>query len=598
MSNQIRTIVSPASQSFFMLEGEKTLKLIQGKFDYESHSDNPKFASQMAKVSEKESMTSKGSKQSVIYEVELNMDAMTFLEKLRSEGHSSLRAVPAYFMRSICIKNLNELTPLVDIYFVLKNVSQDFKKVILLEDPKSPGLNAKICLVDFLNHTSAKKALNALNCLQSPLSKILSSDKNSVHAVWCEPLVDNINEMLKLSPYCFFENLFLANYEVSEFKLFLESQLSKTSPIVIKKIRQFTNKVLVQFSDNLPTSFFDSPLIFKQKLVPVVPAMKPCINLGKYKEKITRASVHFLNEEDKKILASKFSDGINFSHHDQIKKKAEMIYNKITAEEKKEKIRKEEYTHHKRERTKEEDKREKRDRSREKKASKKDRERSEEKSQIKQTANTNSNQANPNNYLAQLTSLLMTNQNSSNVLSNLQNLSMLGNLQNILSNPNMITMLQQLMTSNSNVRDTTNSFIPSQNTPVTNKPSPSVSNQQSSQINPVYKTENQNPLYYTQPSFTNNKTFFPTQNNPSAQFPFPIQGLSNEMFMNNMQFGHIPTNIPLNIPLNIPTNIPTNIPANIPGMHPDYGLPQMPSEDGDNNLVLKKYYEYYQSMNK
>jgi hypothetical protein len=36
MSNQIRAIVSQQSQSFFMVEGEKTLKLIQGKNNNES----------------------------------------------------------------------------------------------------------------------------------------------------------------------------------------------------------------------------------------------------------------------------------------------------------------------------------------------------------------------------------------------------------------------------------------------------------------------------------------------------------------------------------------------------------------------------------
>ena len=601
MSNQMRLT---NSQSFYLVEGQKQIKLLQGNIIVIL--ENPKLGQLILRISEKESMFSSHSQQSVISEVEVNIDAFSFLEKVRGEGYPPLRAVPAYFMRSICIRNINELVPLVDVYFVLKNLSQDLKRVILVENPRSPGLNAKCCVVEFSTHLSAKKTLNSLNSLHStPLSKILASEKGSVQALWCEPLVDNIKEMLKYTPFYYFENLFVNNFDIFEFKKFLENLLIKHSTtILIKKIRQFANKVLVQFSENVPLSLFESPIIFKEKIIPCLAAMKPCLNVGKYREKVTRASAHFLHEDDKKILLSKISDTFNYTN-DPLKKKAEAVLNRLIAEEKKErpKEKKEEFSHHKRDRAKEEDF--KRERSKEKRPSKKEKERSEEKSQTRsnsQIINTNPNLSpNQSNYLAQLTGLLLNNPNSTNVISGLQNLSMLGNLQNILSNPGMLNVLQQLIANpnreNVGINSSNTNFSSSQNQQIqtqTKQSSNLPSQNQGSQINPVYnlpKTnaiENQNPMYFSQGQFQNSKQFYPNQSNSQGQFSFPMQGMPNEMFLNNLQFGQM-------------GNMPNMANMNVQGLHglQEYVMQQGQNEmENDNNLVMKKYYEYYQNINK
>ena len=197
------------------------------------------------------------------------------------------------------------------------------------------------------------------------------------------------------------------------------------------------------------------------------------------------------------------------------------------------------------------------------------------------------------NRLSQLTSLLLTNPNSTNMLSGLQNLSVLGNLQNlqnILTNPSMLTMLQQLMMTNAP------SATPQiKNIPQTNQNGHSIINTVNmppvnNQINPIYNVpktnsnsniiDQQAQMYYQNAhQYQAPKGFYQNQNNSTSQFPYQMQGMANEMYMSQMPFasmGNMP-NMP-NMPLQ------------------DFG--QNNESEMENNLMMKKYYEYYQSMNK
>ena len=114
---------------------------------------------------------------------------------------------------------------------------------------------------------------------------------------------------------------------------------TKSSKISVKRIRQFDDKVLVEFDRAVPLSLFESPFYYRERLIPVVPAMRPNLNVGKYKDRTLKASALFLNDEDKKFLSQRFASGDVYKEFKEgsetMKKKAEAIYAKISQEEKK-----------------------------------------------------------------------------------------------------------------------------------------------------------------------------------------------------------------------------------------------------------------------
>jgi hypothetical protein len=600
---------------------------------------------------EKEITYSINEKKISLIEIELTVDSLDFIEKVRNEGFSEIKLIPGNFMRTICIQNLNEISPMIDIYYALKNLTQEIKKIILLEDPCIPGINKKICIVEYNSHLYAKKALNFLNSIGSNNTSYSNQSNRNlsilftdipIDAVWCEPLVDTVKEILKKTPFAYFENLLINNYNLFEFKQYLEEKLAKggVSNLKINKLRQFANKVMVELNMSIPAFLFDSPFIYNGILIPIVPAMRPNVNIGKYKDRHFKASIHFLNDEDKKLLLSRFGDEFSF-YNESLKAKAESLYSKLLVEEKKEKIREREREREKeREKVKEKEKekgkerekdisttimtsmnlkreRDHRDKddysdrlkdikNKDRKKDRKERERSEEKERLQKTNTTpNSNlvntlQGNLNplnaNYLSQLTNLLINNPNSS-VISNLQNLSVLGNLQNILSNPALVTVLQNLANTNTNpnintqtnqINSQTNSSTPTQSKiiqqSIPSQPQTNTNNYPPSQINPIYNIPKSNieQIYYQpNPNFPPKNFYQPTG---TPQYPYQM---GPELYMNQIPYGSGMGNMGTQM-----TNLPNMT------MQPEYTInnPQE-SIEMDSNM-MKKYYEYLQNMNK
>ena len=188
--------------------------------------DNPRLSPHILRVKEKEIVFSLGPLKKCILELEVNIDAMNFIEKVRIEcsGGKIAKLIPSYFLRTICVKNINELSPLIDVYFSLKQVTPDIKKITLIEDAEVPGVNKRVCIVEYNSHVSAKKAINLINNFKytatgstSPVIGSILYNISSVEGEWCEPLVDTIKEVLKSTPFCYFQNLPVQNYDIFHF---------------------------------------------------------------------------------------------------------------------------------------------------------------------------------------------------------------------------------------------------------------------------------------------------------------------------------------------------------------------------------------------
>ena len=616
-----------------------------------------------------------------ITQIETSIDALEFMEKVISFGGtcSEIKLIPCKFMRSICIRNLNPLAPLVDIHHALKTLTQDLKNIVLVDDTEVPGVNQKLCFVEYYSFRHAKNALSVLNSqnvfhfnyssqtVNHSLLKVLSNNQ-SLEAFWCEPLVDCAKEILKNSPLIFFENLHVNNYNLFHFKQFLENYLLEKLKInfcFIKKIRQFTNKVMVEFNQ-CPEGIYDSEMFYNGRVIPIVPAMRPNSNVGKYRDKTSKASVLSMKEEDKKLLLNKFIIGEGFnSHLESIKRLADNAYNKLMAEERKEKERE-------REREKE------RERERERKSSKsnsvvrhkrhrreedgsnkykemKDGKRkkfsdssveSESRSNIdkndrsaekkitstisssvnlnQQTVSShgsaNTSLPNSNQMLSQLTSLIINNPSSANLL---QNFSALANLQSLISNPGVLTAIQQLSllnqaggglnnltnpllglmqmshpgstalsslnsnTINSNIHQKLGTQAGLLNIPNISTSASSVvnpGNNFSSPINPLYN------LHSTNGNLPENSLYFPPQNTQyGSKMPFLQQSNMNPPYNYSMNGMVGMTSNQNELYMNQPIYSNPNL--------QDYAILQGQTEQDNEAYMIKKYYEMMQSMN-
>ena len=610
-----------------------------------------------------------------ITQIETSIDTLEFIEKVKSFGgiYSEIKLIPCKFMRSICIRNVNPLAPLVDIHYALKTLTQDLKNIILVDDTEVPGINQKLCFVEYYSFHHAKNALSVLNSqnvfhfnyssqtVNHSLLKVLSNNQ-SLEAYWCEPLVDCAKEILKNSPLIFFENLHVNNYNLFHFKQFLENYLKDKLNInfcFIKRIRQFTNKVMVEFN-KCPEGIYDSEIFYDGRVIPIVPAMRPNSNVGKYRDKTSKASVLLMKEEDKKNLLNKFNIGESFnSNIESIKRLADNAYNKLIAEERKEKERERErererkrsksnsVVKHKRHRREEDGSKklkeinngkrvkfsdssaereiksnvDKNDRSDERKIT------SASSSSINLNQQTLSSQGltntaspNSNQMLNQLTSLLINNPSSANLL---QNFSALANLQSLISNPGILTAIQQLSllnqaggglnnltnpllglmqlshpnssamsgissnTINSNIHQKLCTPAGLSNIPnIINSPSPVVNpgNNFSTPINPLFNLHSGNA------NAPENSVYFPAQNNQyGSKIPYFQQSTNNQPYNYSMNglVGMTPNQNEMF--MNQPVYTNTNL--------QDYGMVQGQTEQDNEAFMIKKYYEMMHNMN-
>ena len=358
---------SPAlTSSLFILPPKQSHTTLQNSFTYiKTLIENPSIA----KYTSLSQLTSYITyDESTLYELGItNISTFDFINKLRLVS-PEIKTIPSKHIRSLIIKGVSQFVPVIDIVTVLTKTTPGLKKVYNCHIPTYPGVSQGVFLLDYLTHEHAMKALESINA-----KKKLSPIKGNIEAFVAEPLVDNVENIMKDVTRVFaFENLHIGNVNVFEFKQFIEEyvkscviedddddddgdyHMNSRSSIIVHRIRQYANKIVVEFN-KCPKMLNDVNVIeFKGENIPVKPMMKPAVNVGKYKERNYKLSVLALCDDDKgtiiKRIENDTSDNINMDREElTCRKKAEVVYAKNVAEEKKE-IEKE------RERRKEEEK--------------------------------------------------------------------------------------------------------------------------------------------------------------------------------------------------------------------------------------------------
>ena len=205
--------------------------------------------------------------------------------------------------------------------------------------------------MDFINYEYFSMAKSIL---KSPKSLNNIFDQNNIKIIECKKNRNNlIDESVNQTTALMFENMQIDHYNIMEFILYLKqyinlNNIDENNNYKISKIRQYNNRILIIF-DYIPNcikklirkgenEYLDDIAYYnyKGKNVPIIPKMKPILNLGKYKEKNVKISIHCLNQEDKKHLFSIFdkNNEKNINENYMIEKMAEKAYNNICNKDK------------------------------------------------------------------------------------------------------------------------------------------------------------------------------------------------------------------------------------------------------------------------
>ena len=242
--------------------------------------------------------------------------------------------------RTIIIKGVNPFVPLIDIYTQLIKSTDEIKKISLVHNPSFPGISLGIFQVDYIDH---KSALNAIKIINE--DKKLSMIEGNIIASFPDISIDNLNQiMIDSSHVLSFENLNINVTNALEFKNYLIQFLTinNNSNIQILKLRQYSNKIVVIFNE-IPSclkKFIDNETNFftyKSKNIPIKPMIKPIVNIGKYKEKTIKLSSFSLLENDKNRIINRIINKGKISNDEiSLKKKAEILYNQIQDDERRE----------------------------------------------------------------------------------------------------------------------------------------------------------------------------------------------------------------------------------------------------------------------
>ena len=255
-------------------------------------------------------------------------------------------------INSLMIEGLTNKIPLIDIFILLSKQVNDIKKITFFHDPINYITSNCKCQVDFENHESLLKAklilntqnLNNLFNIKEPKIRISESQLNRSNLA---------NESVSRTTALMFENMQINHVNILEFifqlKKFINSNNENDkNKYKITKLRQYSNRILVIFEPNVPEiikKFIQKgenelhPPIpyfnYKGKNIPIVPKMKPVVNLGKYKEKYIKLSAHNLDEEDRENLFAIFEKKQdNKDENLLISKMAENAFNNILNKEK------------------------------------------------------------------------------------------------------------------------------------------------------------------------------------------------------------------------------------------------------------------------
>ena len=256
-------------------------------------------------------------------------------------------------INSFMIEGLSKNIPLIDIFILLSKQVNDIKKITFYHDPINYISKNCKCQVDFANHDSLLKAKLILNA--ENLNKLLNSKEPKIRISECQLNRSNlINEAVSETTALMFENMQINNINILEFifhlKKFINSNNENNkSKYKITKVRQYSNRILVIFEPNVPENIkqflqrgeneLHPPIPYfnyKGKNIPIIPKMKPAVNIGKYKEKYIKLSVHNLNEDDRENLFSIFERNQDNNSDENLimSKMAENAFNNILNKEK------------------------------------------------------------------------------------------------------------------------------------------------------------------------------------------------------------------------------------------------------------------------
>ena len=533
---------------------------------------------------------------STIYELEFSsIPTFDFIEKIRSIS-PKVKMVPSNQIRSLIIKGVNKIIPLIDLFTVLLKVTSGVKRVTRAHCPNVPGVGQGMYQVDYSSHENAMEALVTINS-----KKKLSCIKGSIEAFVAEPLIDNLKKIMDQECSVIgFENVNANVVDVFEFKEFIEKVLSekKEENIKIKKIRQYFSKIFVEFSQS-PKCFDEyinkenSYLLYNGKNIIVKKMMKPCTNIGKYKERSIKLSTYAISDEDKNNLIMKLENKQKYLNEEQnLRRKADALYNRILQDEKreleKEREREEYSNRHNKKRERDHSDR-KRYSSHEEHSRRRneDNTRYEKSSSNHNHSHSNNNQPQNNgidlnqlssllqqgNPLSQLFQLLsnpnininqlLSQANNNDNMNQLQNLNMnqqnkpnqsisnqlpgnllqipnlqfqnQPNLSSLLSNPSMLALLHNQ--EQNQQTQINSSIIPNQPNAMNAQPNPQMGQSQQQNINTFNPMMNipkiiPPPMDIHQPFYMppTGKGFYPQGTNPQ-QFPYPM----GDMFMNSYQ---------------------------------------------------------------
>ena len=254
-------------------------------------------------------------------------------------------------INSFIIEGLSNKTPLIDIFVLLTNELKGIKKITVAHHPINYISDFCKCQVDFINYEYFSLAKSILKS-PKPLNNIFN--QNNIKIIECKKNRNNlIDESVNQTTALMFENMQIDHINIMEFILYLKqyiilNNIDENNNYKISKIRQYNNRILIIF-DYIPNcikklirkgenEYLDdiSYYNYKGKNVPIIPKMKPITNLGKYKEKNVKISIHCLNQEDKEHLFSIFDKNnekiINKNY--MIGKMAEKAYNNINNKDK------------------------------------------------------------------------------------------------------------------------------------------------------------------------------------------------------------------------------------------------------------------------
>ena len=255
-------------------------------------------------------------------------------------------------INSLMIEGLTNKIPLIDIFILLSKQVNDIKKITFFHDPMNYIASNCKCQIDFENHESLIKAKLILNTQN--LNNLFNIKEPKIRISECELNRSNLaKESISKTSALMFENTQINNINILEFifhlKKFINSNnANDKNKYKITKVRQYSNRILIIFEPNVPENIkkfiqkgeneLHPPIPYfnyKGKNIPIIPKMKPVVNLGKYKEKYIKLSAHNLDEEDRENLFAIFEKKQDIKDENLLMSKmAENAFNNILNKEK------------------------------------------------------------------------------------------------------------------------------------------------------------------------------------------------------------------------------------------------------------------------